>query len=877
MEHNVLFAPAQCKQVVTENIKNNQKNRLKPKLENNSEPESSSPAAACCDSHSPTDPSADTGNPAGEVFVDPVCGMQVAADAGKPTHSYHDTNYHFCAERCRLRFASDPWFFLAGRNEELAARQTASMFTCPMDPEIIQEGAGTCSICGMALEPMSGVADGPNEELLDFTRRMKLSLLFAIPLMILAMGSMLFAGVFGVAGAQVARLIELILATLVVVWLGKPIFERGWSSLVTRNLNMWTLIMLGVGAAYLYSVVATIFPGIFPASLVSALTQVDDEVIESVKANNGSLTDAIGGSALLPVFFEAAAVIVALVFVGQVLELRARERTGDAIRALVDLAPKTARRVLSDGEEYDAPLEHVLPEDHLRVRPGENIPVDGEILQGSSSVDESLLSGEPVPVDKTMGDTVSAGTINTSGSFVMRASRVGEDTALGQIVDMVATAQRSRSPLQNLADRVARWFVPVVVSVAVVALLVWWLIGPSPSVWFGITAAVSVLIVACPCALGLATPMSVMIASGRGAQSGILVRDAAALDRLALVDTVVVDKTGTLTEGKPELKQVLALNEQQFSQDEVLALAGLLEQGSEHPLARAICRALTEMHRLPLRFSGAAVEGFKAVPGMGVIAQVRLGSDERDASQRDASLGNRALMADQGVLLNSSVEPQIEQMERDSGTVMLLAVSGNLIGLIAVADRTKNDAAESIKALRADGIKVVMATGDNERSADNVASALGFSGKAAEADTDVYAALLPQDKMALVKQLQSQGRIVAMAGDGINDSPALAHADVGIAMGSGADVAIESAGVTLLHSDLASLVNARRLATATRKNIKQNLFFAFAYNSLGIPLAAGVLYPLFGWLLSPIFAAAAMSLSSVSVIANALRLRRIKL
>lgn len=794
--------------------------------------ESAPPTTSCC---SPEQVGGEVDGGA-VMVVDPVCGMQVDANAGKPSTSYADKTYHFCAERCRQRFDQDPWFFLTGRNQLLAARQSASLFTCPMDPEIIQEGPGTCTVCGMALEPMSGVSDGPNEELLDFTRRMKLSLLFSIPLMILAMGPML--GMSMPVGATVVRWAELLLATVVVVWLGRPVFERGWSSLVTRNLNMWTLIMMGVGAAYLYSVVATLFPMLFPASLVEALTHT-------------------GAKGLLPVFFEAAAVIIALVFVGQVLELRAREKTGDAIRALVNLAPKTARRVLPQGSEYDAPLEHILPDDQIRVRPGESVPVDGEILQGNSAIDESLLTGEPVPLNKAVGDTVSAGTINVDGSFVMRAARVGEDTALGQIVAMVASAQRSRSPMQNLADHVARWFVPTVALVALVAFLIWLNVGPSPALAFATTAAISVLIIACPCALGLATPMSVMTASGRGAQSGILVRDAAALDRLAQVDTVVIDKTGTLTQGAPQLVDVELVGKRYRSTDEVLEVAATLERGSEHPLARAINDAVRENPNLKTH---PEVEQFNAIAGKGVVAVYK---------NELLVLGNRALMNDHGVELQPDVLRRIEALESESGTVMLLATAGVLTGLLVVADRIKDDANESLQALALEGLHLVMATGDNERSAEKVASTLGLK--------EVHAGLLPEDKLALVKKFQSQGQVVAMAGDGINDSPALAQSDVGIAMGSGADVALESAGITLLHSDLGSLVKARRLATATRKNIKQNLFFAFAYNALGIPLAAGVLYPLFGWLLSPMFAAAAMALSSVSVIGNALRLRKLKL
>ncbi len=803
-----------------------------------------SSTAACCSSDEPG--SAAVGEVGRNLSVDPVCGMQVDVNAGKPSSNYAGEVYHFCAERCRERFDDDPWFYLTERHQQLAASQSASLFTCPMDPEIIQEGPGTCSICGMALESMSGVNEGPNEELLDFTRRMKLCLLFSLPLMFFAMAPMLGLVLPAEFNPYLLRWLELLLATAVVVWLGRPIFERGWSSLLTRNLNMWTLIMIGVGTAYVYSLVATVFPMLFPESLVQALTR------GGAVADNGQ-----SAAGLLPVFFEAAAVIITLVFVGQVLELRAREKTGDAIRALVDLAPKIARRVLPDGTEYDAPLAHILPDDQVRVRPGESVPVDGEIVEGASSIDESLLTGEPIPVSRANGDAVSAGTINVEGSFIMRAARVGEDTVLGNIVSMVANAQRSRSPMQNLADHVARWFVPTVVLIALFALFVWWVTGPSPALAFGITACVSVLIIACPCALGLATPMSVMTASGRGAQSGILVRDAAALDRLAQVDTVVIDKTGTLTQGRPELVSVEPVGERYRTGDEVLQVAASLERASEHPLARAINLAAGKKTGLETDF---VVDQFVAVPGKGVVAA---------CNNEDMLLGNRALMKDHGVTLGASVTNRIGTLEKESGTVVLLASGGELSGLLVVADRIKEDAQESLQALRDEGLHLIMATGDNEHSAAQVAAAVGI--------TDVHAALLPEEKLLLVQSLQAKGKVVAMAGDGINDSPGLAQSDVGIAMGSGADVALESAGITLLHSDLGSLVKARRLATATRKNIKQNLFFAFAYNALGIPLAAGVLYPFFGWLLSPMFAAAAMALSSVSVIGNALRLRRIKL
>jgi len=782
-----------------------------------------------------------------ETFTDPVCGMQVDPQAGKPNTSYQNNTYHFCAARCHDRFTADPWFFLSGRNHDHAAlnAQSSAIYICPMDPEVQNEGPGTCPVCGMALEPASGVAEGPNEELEDFTSRFKWSVLLTIPLVLVAMGPMMGLPLTDWVDARILRWLELLLATAV-VWIGKPFFERGWSSVKTGNLNMWTLISLGVGAAYIYSVVATVLPGAFPEPLVKALAGEH------------------GAHGLLPVFFEAAAVIIALVFAGQMLELRAREKTGDAIRALVNLAPQSARRVLPDGEEYDAPLANILPDDQLRVRPGERIPVDGFVLEGSSTVDESLLTGESIPVSKHTDDAVSAGTFNHDGTFVMQASRVGEQTALGQIVTMVANAQRSRSPMQNLADRVARWFVPGVVLIAVLALLVWWWLGPDPSLAFAITAAVSVLIVACPCALGLATPMSVTTASGRGAASGILVRDAAALDRLAEVDTMVLDKTGTLTEGKPVLVDVVAVetvHASTHSKEELLAIAGLLEQGSEHPLAQAITNGAADALEAFRRTHPALeVNDFHAIHGQGVAATI----------QGKATLfGNRLLMQTHAVPLTDAVSSTMTALEAEAKTVMLLAQEDTVVGLLAVADKIRDGAAQTLQQLSDEGIRIVMATGDNPRTAEAVASTLGIR--------DFYAELLPEHKLKLIRQLQTEGHVVAMAGDGINDSPSLAQADVGIAMGSGADVALESAGITLLHSNLDGLVKARRLATATRRNIKQNLLFAFGYNSLGIPLAAGVLYPFFGWLLSPMFAAAAMALSSVSVIANALRLRRLKL
>ena len=763
-----------------------------------------------------------------ETAIDPVCGMTVKLNAGKPSLDYQGTTYHFCSQRCHERFGADPWFYLSGhaRNKPKAAKK-ATLYTCPMDPEIVRDAPGTCPICGMALEPMGAPVEGPNPELVDFTRRFWVSLACAVPLVILSMGTMVGLPIREWIGARVATYLELLLATPVVLWAARPFFERGWVSLRTGYYNMWTLIMLGVGAAYLYSVVATLLPGLFPMEF---------------GGHHGEVA----------VYFEAAAVIVTLVFVGQILELRARERTGDAIRALMNLAPKTARRIQPDGTEQDAPLENILAGDHLRIRPGEAVPVDGIVTEGHSSVDESLITGEPLPVEKIAGAEVTGGTINRNGTLVVRAQKVGSDTVLSQIVEMVASAQRSRAPIQKLADRVSGWFVPAVVLVAAAAFVGWLVLGPQPSFVYGLVAAVSVLIIACPCALGLATPISIMTATGRGAQSGVLVREAAALERLAAIDTLIVDKTGTLTEGKPRLTDVLV--GPTFPENRLLMLAASLEKASEHPLAEAIV-AGARARDVPL----VAVSDFEAVNGKGVSGRV-------DGDRVLA--GNAAMLADVGVD-TSAFAGHAEGLRQNGRTALYVAVNGELAGLLALADEIKVNAAEAIRALHADGIRVVMATGDSAVTADAVAKALGID--------DVAADQLPEDKKALVERLKAEGRVVAMAGDGINDAPALAAADVGIAMGTGADVALESAGITLLKGDLSGIVRARTLSKATLSNIRQNLFFAFAYNAVGVPVAAGLLYPLTGSLLSPMMAAAAMSLSSVSVVVNALRLRRLKL
>ncbi len=760
--------------------------------------------------------------------IDPVCGMTVKLNAGKPSLDYNGTTYHFCSQRCHDRFGADPWFFLSGhaRNKPKVVRK-ATQYTCPMDPEIVRDSPGACPICGMALEPMGAPVDGPNHELLDFTRRFWVSLACAVPLVILSMGPMLGLPIREWIGGRVSSWLELLFATPVVLWAAKPFFHRGWVSVRTGYYNMWTLIMLGVGAAYLYSVVATGFPHLFPTEL---------------GGHHGDVA----------VYFEAATVIVALVFLGQILELRARARTGDAIRALMNLAPKTARRIQPDRTEQDAPLENILSGDLVRVRPGEAVPVDGIVLEGRSSVDESLISGEPVPVEKATGSRVTGGTINRNGTLVVRADRVGSDSVLSQIVNMVAAAQRSRAPIQKLADRVSGWFVPAVVIIAVMSFFAWLILGPDPSFIYGLVAAVSVLIIACPCALGLATPISIMTATGRGAQSGVLVREAAALERLAAVDTLIVDKTGTLTEGKPRLTEVLVHPD--FPENRLLMLAASLERASEHTLAEAIV-AGAEARGVVLM----PVSDFEATNGKGVAGLVD---------------GDRVLAGNVVMMMNAGIDTTVfadhaEGLRRNGRTALYVAVNGQPAGLLALADQVKLNAVEAIRGLRADGIRVIMATGDNAVTAAAVAQALGIG--------EVTADQLPESKKALVERLRAEGRIVAMAGDGVNDAPALAAADVGIAMGTGADVALESAGMTLLKGDLSGIVRARVLSKATLSNIRQNLLFAFGYNAIGVPVAAGLLYPVTGSLLSPMLAAAAMSLSSVSVVANALRLKRLKL
>lgn len=760
--------------------------------------------------------------------TDPVCGMSVRrADA--PHFARHEgQKFWFCSARCKEKFEADPQTYLDGVPAP-GPMPEGTKYTCPMHPEVISDKPDSCPKCGMALEPM-GIPtgeEGPNPELVDFTRRFFVSAALALPLLVIAMGPMVGLPVRAWIGEPAATWIEMLLAAPVVLWAAIPFFHRGWQSLVHRSPNMWTLIAIGVGTAFLYSVAATVAPGLFPPQF---------------RGHHGTV----------PVYFEASAVIVALVFLGQVLELKARERTGSAIRALLDLAPKTARRVAPDGAEADVPLSEVKTGDRLRIRPGDSVPVDGTVLEGRSSVDESMITGEPLPIEKTEGAPLTGGTLNRNGSLVMRAETVGADTVLSRIVAMVATAQRSRAPIQGLADRVAAWFVPAVVASAILAFVVWSLVGPQPAMVFALVSAVSVLIIACPCALGLATPMSIMTATGRGAQAGVLIRDAEALERFAGVDTLIVDKTGTLTEGRPTLTDVIPAPG--FGEDEVLSLAASLERGSEHPLAEAIVGGASA-RGIALLPAG----NFEAVTGKGVSGTV---------GGRRVLLGNAAMMADAGIEV-SALAARADALAGEGKTAMFVAVDGRAAGLVAVADAIKPTTAEAIRALHGSGLSIIMATGDSERTARAVAARLGID--------DVRAGLLPEGKQALIAELQARGAKVAMAGDGVNDAPALAAADVGIAMGTGADVAMESAGITLVKGDLGGIVRARRLARATIRNIRQNLFFAFVYNALGVPVAAGILYPVFGTLLSPMLAAAAMSLSSVSVIGNALRLRSLKL
>jgi P-type Cu+ transporter len=756
--------------------------------------------------------------------TDPVCGMKVDPATAKHRFSYRGQDYLFCGGRCRERFEADPEKFLAPRAPAPAA-PAGAIYTCPMHPEVRQVGPGSCPICGMALEPEQvSLDDGPDPELIDMTRRFRIALALTVPVFVLEMGRHL--GLLHLVPPQWSNWISLVLATPVVLWAGAPFFARGWRSLVTRNLNMFTLIAMGTGVAWLYSVAGTLAPQLFPPAL----------------------RDMYGAVA---VYFEAAAVITVLVLLGQMLELRARARTSGAIRALLGLAPKTARRITGHGDEEVA-IDAIAVGDLLRVRPGEKVPVDGAVTEGSSFVDESMVTGEPMPVAKTAGAQVIGGTVNQHGGLVVRAARVGRDTMLARIVDMVARAQRSQAPIQRLADRVAGWFVPAVIATALLAFAAWMLFGPEPRLPFALVAAVTVLIIACPCALGLATPMSIMVGVGRGAHAGILIRDAQALERLEAVDTLVIDKTGTLTEGKPSVVGVIPA--EGFAEDQLLRLAASIERGSEHPLAQAILHAAADRASSP-----AEARDFVSLPGKGASGIV---------DGQAVALGNAALMAELKVS-TQALEAAAEQARQGGATAIYVAVDGRVAGVVAVADPIKPSAQAALAALRGAGLRVVMLTGDNPTTARAVAKALAID--------EIEAGVLPERKSEVVQRLRNEGRRVAMVGDGVNDAPALAAADVGIAMGSGTDVAIESAGVTLLTGDLTGLVRARRLSAATMRNIRQNLAFAFLYNAAGVPIAAGVLYPVFGILLSPMVGAAAMALSSVSVIANALRLSRTKL
>jgi len=776
---------------------------------------------------------------------DPVCGMEVLPERAAGSLEHEGTTYYFCSKGCLEKFRAEPSRFVASAHANHRAQAhhhagterafpaatppasgTAAEYTCPMHPEIIRPGPGTCPKCGMALEPRTATAlEGPNPELVDMTRRFRIGVALTIPLLAAMVSDLLPSmPLHRLVGGQTLNWIELVIASPAVLWCGWPFFVRMWQSFVHRSLNMFSLIGIGTGAAYGYSVVATALPGIFPASFRGP-----------------------GGE--LPVYYEAAAVITVLVLLGQVLELKARGRTSAAIKALLGLAPKTARRVNQEGTEQDVPLERVQPGDRLRVRPGEKVPVDGVVLEGSSAVDESMITGEPIPVEKTQGSRVTGATVNGTGSLVMRAERVGRDTFLAQIVQTVSEAQRSRAPIQRLADVVSSYFVPAVVLVAVATFAVWGLVGPTPRMAHALVNAVAVLIIACPCALGLATPMSIMVGVGRGATSGVLIKNAEALERLEKVDTLVVDKTGTLTEGKPRLVSLLAATG--AAEVDIVRLAAGLERGSEHPLAAAII-AGAEARGIAIP----TALGFQSHTGRGVTGTVE---------GRPVALGNQRFMEERGVALGTLGE-EAARHAADGQSVVFLAVDGRAAGLLGVADPIKDSTLEAVALLRHEGVRVVMLTGDNRTTAQAVAGKLGLD--------EVVAEVLPAQKADVVKRLQREGHVVAMAGDGINDAPALALADIGIAMGTGTDVAIKTAAITLVKGDLRAIARARRLSRATMRNIRQNLFWAFAYNSVGVPIAAGVLYPVFGLLLSPVIAAAAMSFSSVSVVGNALRLRR---
>lgn len=776
--------------------------------------------SSCCAHHA---------KPAGGAHTvkDPVCGMDVDPATAKHKTDHAGATYYFCSAGCRTKFEGDPAKYLAPLAPKATAADGKAIYTCPMHPEVRQIGPGSCPICGMALEPLAVSADsGPNPELADMTKRFWIGLVLALPVVALEMGGHL-TDLHHVISAQISTWVQFALATPVVLWAGWPFFVRGWQSLRTLKLNMFTLIAMGTGVAWLYSVVAAFVPGIFP---------------EAFRTAEGTVA----------VYFEAAAVITVLVLLGQVLELRAREQTSGAIKALLKLAPKVARRLRADGSDEEIDLDLVQIHDRLRVRPGDKVPVDGKVVEGRSSIDESMVTGESMPVTKDVGSSVIGGTINQSGSLVITAEKVGSETMLARIVQMVADAQRSRAPIQRMADQVSAWFVPLVIFVAAAAFTAWILFGPEPRFTYGLVAAVAVLIIACPCALGLATPMSIMVGVGRGAQHGVLIKNAEALERMEKVDTLVVDKTGTLTEGKPSVTAIIATQGQ--SEEGLLRLAAGVERASEHPLALAIVTA-AEKRKIPIP----TVSDFDSPTGKGALGVVE---------GRKIVIGQDVFLTGLGIDL-TELRARADELRADGATAVYVAVDGQAAGILAIADPIKATTAAALDALKREGIHVVMLTGDHRTTAEAVARTLGIG--------EVEAQVLPDQKSSVVQRLKSEGRVVAMAGDGVNDAPALAAADVGIAMGTGTDVAMESAGVTLVKGDLTGIVRARRLSQATMRNIRQNLFFAFIYNAAGVPIAAGALYPMFGLSLSPIIAAAAMALSSVSVIANSLRLRMVKL
>lgn len=756
--------------------------------------------------------------------IDPVCGMTVQIATAKHRSEAGGSSHYFCSAGCKAKFEADPAKYSEGRKADREEAPAGATYTCPMHPQIRQDGPGSCPICGMALEPelVSAQAE-PNHELMDMTRRFWIGLALAAPILVLEMGGHLFPAIHHVVPPATSIWIQFALATPVVLWAGWPFFQRGWASIVSRNLNMFTLIAMGVGVAYAYSIVATLAPSLFPPAFR-------------------------GQDGVVAVYFEAAAVITVLVLLGQVMELRARDQTSGAIRALINLAPKTARRTRADGAEEEVAIDDIAVGDELRVRPGERIPVDAEVTDGRSNVDQSMVTGEPMPVAKTAGDAVIGGTINQSGALTIRAQKVGRDTMLARIVQMVSEAQRSRAPIQKLADQVSGWFVPAVIAIAALSFTAWAAFGPEPRFAYALVAAVAVLIIACPCALGLATPMSIMVGVGKGASLGVLIKNAEALERLEKVDALVVDKTGTLTEGRPAVTEIALADG--VSETDLLCLAAAVERASEHPLGRAVVEA-AEKRGLTIP----PVENFDAPSGKGVQGTV---------GDRKVLLGKAQYLEDAGVNLGALAD-KAEALRRSGATAIFVAVDGRVAGVVAIADPIKPSTLFAVKALKSEGIRIVMLTGDNRTTAEAVARSLSID--------EVVADVLPDEKHAVVERLKREGRVVAMAGDGVNDAPALAAADVGIAMGTGTDVAIESAGVTLVRGDLMGIVKARTLSKATMSNIRQNLALAFVYNAAGVPIAAGVLYPIFGLLLSPIVAAAAMALSSVSVIGNALRLR----